>query len=222
MASQANECGWGRNSPRAVEAVSGWDSRESARIYLCVTNTLVADGPSVEATVRSAATGDEFAFARLIAEHHASMARVAFVICGDAETTRDAVQSAWTIAWRRIRSLREPEHVHAWLVAIAANEARQAVRRRRRVTIVDISHDVQVRAGDDPIEAVDVVDLELALRGLRPDERSLLALRYAAGLDSSEIAQHLGMSASGVRSRLARILERLRTDLAVPAEADHG
>jgi DNA-directed RNA polymerase specialized sigma24 family protein len=41
----------------------------------------------------------------------------------------------------------------------------------------------------------------------------LLALRFAAGLDSSQIAEQLGLSASGVRSRLSRLIERLRLDL---------
>ena len=55
--------------------------------------------PSVGDTlVERAAAGDEIAFARLIAEHNAAMARVAYVIVGDREATLDAVQSAWTIA----------------------------------------------------------------------------------------------------------------------------
>jgi RNA polymerase sigma-70 factor (ECF subfamily) len=184
-----------------------------------MTDSLVRDVPAMEATVRAAATGDEIAFARLVAEHHASMARVAFVICGDAEATRDAVQSAWAKAWRQIASLRDPQHVRAWLVAIAANESRQAVRRRRRESVVDISEDL-APAGGDPIESLTVVDLRLALRSLRPEERSLLAMRYVAGLDSTEIGQHIGMSASGVRSRLARILEHLRMDLGVTTETE--
>jgi RNA polymerase sigma-70 factor (ECF subfamily) len=147
------------------------------------------------------------------------MARVAFVICGDADMTIDAVQSAWTNAWRRIGSLRDPSQVRAWLVAVAANEARQAVRRRRRASIVDVSSDLVEIAGRDPAESVTVVDLQRALRGLKPDDRALLAMRFVAELDSAEIAQHLGMSASGVRSRLARLLERLRSDLALDQEA---
>jgi DNA-directed RNA polymerase specialized sigma24 family protein len=67
-----------------------------------MSDMLLGDVAALEATVRSAATGDEAAFARLVTEHHASMARVAFVISGDAETTLDAVQSAWAIAWRRM------------------------------------------------------------------------------------------------------------------------
>jgi RNA polymerase sigma-70 factor (ECF subfamily) len=185
-----------------------------------MTDTLVGEAARVAATVRSAATGDEIAFARLVAEHHASMARVAYVVCGDAETTRDAVQSAWAIAWRRMGSLRDPAQVRPWLVAIAANEARQAVRRRRRERVVDISEDVARAEGFDMDSTDDVVDLDRVLRGLTADERSLLAMRYAAGLDSSEIARQLGISASGVRSRLARLLERLRDDLAIEPESE--
>jgi len=112
-----------------------------------MTDILARELAATEALVRSAATGDEVAFARLVAEHHASMARVAFVICGDAEASRDAVQSAWAIAWRRIRSLRDPLQVRAWLVAIAANEARQAMRRRRRERGIGRKYG-QVRAGE--------------------------------------------------------------------------
>jgi RNA polymerase sigma factor (sigma-70 family) len=57
------------------------------------------------------------------------------------------------------------------------------------------------------------VDLERALRKLGPDDRALIALRFVAGLDSTEIAVQLGISASGIRSRLARVLDRLRSDL---------
>ena len=178
-----------------------------------MTDVAVQDTSAVATTVRLAADGDEVAFARLVAEHHAAMARVAYVIVGDAELARDAVQSAWSIAWRRLHSLRDPGHVRAWLVAIAANEARHAARRERRVTIVDISDALDRHGASDPADLISVVDLERALRKLGPDDRTLIALRFVAGLDSTEIAAQLGISSSGVRSRLARLLDRLRTDL---------
>jgi RNA polymerase sigma-70 factor, ECF subfamily len=183
-----------------------------------MTDIMLRDASSIEATVRSAATGDEVAFARLVAEHHALMARVAFVICGDADATLDAMQTAWASAWRRMHTLRDPSQVRPWLVAIAANEARQTVRRRLRAPIVDVSSDLAHEGIRDPAEVVDVVDLQRALRDLKAEDRSLLAMRYAAGLDSYEIADQLGLSASGVRSRLARLLERLRADLALEPE----
>jgi RNA polymerase sigma-70 factor (ECF subfamily) len=185
-----------------------------------VANNVSFEAIRGEAIVRSAAAGDDVAFARLVAEHHASLARVAFVICGEPEMTRDAVQSAWGIAWRRIGSLREPSRIRPWLVAIAANEARKLVSRRRSRPILDISATLVPATRTDLDGVLDTIDLELVLRALRPEDRTLLAMRYAAGLDSSEIARQLGLSASGVRSRLARLLERLRIELALEPETE--
>jgi len=181
-----------------------------------VTDLTLVDATAVATTFRLAADGDEPAFARLVAEHHAAMARVAYVVTGDAEMTRDAVQAAWSIAWRRLNSVRDPGQVRSWLVAIAANEARHLVGRRRRVTIVDISEVLDRSGGGDPADRIGILDLERVFHKLGPDDRMLLALRFVAGLDSTEIALHLRLSSSGVRSRLARLLERMRADLAPP------
>ena len=50
------------------------------------------------------------------------------------------------------------------------------------------------------------------LRRLSPEDRTLLALRYAAGYDADEIAALLGMRASRVSSRLERVLDRVRSE----------
>jgi RNA polymerase sigma-70 factor, ECF subfamily len=163
--------------------------------------------------VRLAADGDEAAFAKLVAQHHAAMARVAYVILGDAELARDAVQSAWSIAWRRLPTVRDPTRVGPWLVAIAANEARHSASHSRRATIVDISEGLDRGASGDPADRIGMIDLERALQKLTPEERVLIALRYVAGLNSTEIAMQLGISASGTRSRLERLLDRLSVSL---------
>lgn len=178
-----------------------------------MTDLAVQDASVADTAIGLAARGDEAAFTRLVAEHRAAMARVAFVICGDPEATRDAVQSAWSIAWRRLHTLRDLDQVRPWLIAIAANEARQVIRRQRRRPVIDVSNALRHHAGGDPADAIDLVDLQRALAHLKPDDRRLLALRFVAGLDSTEIARHLGLSASGVRSRLARLIDRLRADI---------
>lgn len=172
----------------------------------------IVDARTPDTTVEQAASGDEVAFARLIAEHHEPMVRAAYVVVGDVELAREAAQSAWVIAWKRIASLRQPERIRSWLVAICANEARQLIRRAKRREVVEISN-TPPQPATDPADWIDVVDLERALAGLKPKDRSLLALRYVSGLDSTDIAEQLGMSASGVRSRLSRLVERLRKEL---------
>ncbi len=89
--------------------------------------------------VRLAAAGDTVAFARLVAAYHRDMVRVAFVVCGGSQDLADdAVQAAWAIAWRKLRSVRDPDRVKPWLVSVAANEARQLWRREHRRYVAEI------------------------------------------------------------------------------------
>ena len=170
------------------------------------------DAATSPTTVELAASGDEVAFARLIAEHHEPMVRAAYVVVGHPELAREAAQNAWVIAGKRLSSLRQPERVRSWLVAISANEARGLVRRAKRRKVAEIQ-DAPPAPVLEPTDAIDLIDLERALAKLTPDERGLLALRYVNGLDSTDIAHQLGISASGVRSRLSRLVERLRKEL---------
>ena len=73
--------------------------------------------------------------------------------------------------------------------------------------------DPPVWSGSDPGSALANLDLVEALHRLKVEDRVLLALRYVAGFDSTEIARMIGGSASGVRTRLARLLDRLREEL---------
>lgn len=162
--------------------------------------------------IADAAAGDAEALARIMAAHDSDMARVCMVIVGEPSLTREAVQAAWISAWRRLGTLRDPDRLRSWLVAIAANEARQLLRRegRRR------SHEGRAPVGwtpPDPASRAEWLDLQAAIGRLDPDERRLLALRLVAGLTSEEVARVLGGSPSAIRGRLARILARLRQEL---------
>ena len=134
---------------------------------------------------RLAADGDEYAFARLISEHSRAMTRVAFVIAGDWSTAQDAVQSAWTLAWKRLPSVRDPSKLEAWLVSIAANETRTILRRTRRRIVLETRAGNEPSRGSDPDAAIDVVDLRNALARLSPNDRALVAMRYVTGLDAT-------------------------------------
>ena len=65
----------------------------------------------------------------------------------------------------------------------------------------------------DPATGVTGLDLRAAMSRLDPDDRALLALRFIAGFDSNELAAATGISPSGTRSRIERLLRRLREDL---------
>lgn len=178
--------------------------------------------------VASAATGDEVAFARIVAAHHDDMARVAFVVCGDVTLAQDAVQAAWPKVWAKLDQVRDPARLRPWLVSVAANEAKQLARSRSRRRVREITVDgsvddataaraagnrFQTRAASDPGERAGELDLANALATLDESDRTLVALRYAGGLTSDEIGRVIGMTGGGVRARLARTLEKLRREL---------
>lgn len=176
------------------------------------------DRETLGAMVAQAMTGDELAFARIVAAHHGDMTRVCFVICGDADLAEEAVQAAWPLAWRKLTSIRDPQRLRPWLISIAVNETKQLVRRRGRRTIRELTIDadgfeIAATTRSDPATHAAEIDLTKALAGLGEADRIVVGLRYAAGLTSAEIGQIVGLSAGGVRARLARLLDRLRKEL---------
>ena len=176
--------------------------------------SFLAPDVTAASTVELAAAGDELAFARIVAAHQPEMIRVAYVVTGDWGTADDAAQAALWIAWRKLPSLRDPARLRPWLLAVTANEARGILRHQRRHPVVElVIAEERQPAGGDPGDAIGQVDLANALHRLGPDDRELVALRYLADLDSREIASLTGRSASGVRTRLARALGRLREEL---------
>ncbi|MGH2407693.1 MAG: RNA polymerase sigma factor [Candidatus Limnocylindrales bacterium] len=162
-------------------------------------------------TIERAVAGDEIAFARIVAAHHDDMARIAYLVCGDLDIAEEAEQSAWAVAYRRLKDLREPDRLRPWLMAIAANEARQMARSQRRRVVRELAIADPTRQGDPDRAAL--IDLANAMATLDSRDRALIGLRYIAGFESAEIGRAIGMSASGVRVRLHRLLEQLRTEL---------
>jgi len=161
-----------------------------------------------------AKVGEREAFTELVERHHRELVRIAYAITGDLDAACDSAQLAWIKAWQRLPSVREPERLRAWLIAIAANEARQQLRARGRRRVREIA----APPAEDWAERTDVtsaerLDLGAALQKLDPADRGLVAMRYLAGLNAEEIGVAMGLTSSGVRSRLSRLIARLREDL---------
>jgi RNA polymerase sigma-70 factor (ECF subfamily) len=173
--------------------------------------SVIAETETQRSIVEQAVAGDEVAFARIVAAHHNDMARITFFVCGDLDVAEKAEQSAWAVAYRRLKDLRDPERLRPWLMSVAANEARQIARSRRRRTIHELSIGDSARPRD--IDQAARIDLADALGRLDPRDRAIVGLRYLGGFESAEIGRAMGMTASSVRVRLHRLLERLRKDL---------
>lgn len=164
--------------------------------------------------VESAAEGDEIAFGRIVAAYQDQMYCLCVVLCRDRSLAEEAVQSAWSRIWQRLGTLREPDKLRPWVMSVAVNEAKSLLRRRRRRTEVELPADPSDRAGGvDPATGIAGIDLRDAMRRLDPDDRALLTLRYVLGFDATELSTIVGLSPSGTRTRLERLLARLRREL---------
>jgi RNA polymerase sigma factor (sigma-70 family) len=154
------------------------------------------------------------AFARLVEAHDDAMFRVCMAVGRDHTIASDAVQAAWMIAWRKLGTVRDPERLRAWLVTVAVNETKSLLKSRHRRSLTEVSADTAMRpGGHDPAADVGSIDLRDLLERLDPDDRALLAMRYVAGFNSTELATAIGISPSGTRTRLERLVARLRREL---------
>ena len=131
----------------------------------------------------------------------------------DRATAEDVTAAAFERAYRKRQRYDNKRGTRrAWLFGIARNAALDELRRRsRQQPLTSDPEDVEAA---DPSGEADVslrrVTLRAALDELTGRERELVALKFFAGLDNSEIAGVLGISESNAGTRLHRTIEKLR------------
>jgi RNA polymerase sigma-70 factor (ECF subfamily) len=133
----------------------------------------------------------------------------------DRASAEDVTSQAFERAFRRRRSF-DPRRgsERAWLFAIARNAALDELRRRRRALplLADPASVLELAEADDGGEdaALRKATVRTALAALDTRDRELIALRFHAGLSTTEIAAVLGISPSNASTRVHRALTRLR------------
>ena len=178
--------------------------------------------PVLDDLVRRAQHGELPAFNAIVLRYQDAVYSLALRMLTHREAAEDVTQEAFTAAWRRIDTFRGGSF-RSWLFTIAANRARDELRRRvrRPTTSLDAARDDPDRAALDPPDreagperAAEQAELraalEAALAGLPPDWREVVVLSDIHGLDYAEIAQATGAALGTVKSRLSRARARLR------------
>lgn len=104
-----------------------------------------------------------------------------------------------------------------WLLRIARNAVTDHLRSLKRRGSLHVSLDrIPDLVADIPSHEERVIKQERiqrllnGARSLRKADQEVLSLRYGAGLDNSEIADHLGISNNAVAVRVHRALKRLK------------
>jgi RNA polymerase sigma-70 factor, ECF subfamily len=173
--------------------------------------------------VESAQRGDQTAFMDLVHSRGDRLFAIAFRVLRDVDRAEDALQDALVIAWRDLRSLRDPDRFDAWMRKILTNVCIDHATRERRRTANLRLLPIDGPAGPDDLVSVAVRDqLERGFARLTPEERAVLVLHHYAGYSLAEIAENLGVPAGTIRSRLHHAHRALRAALDAEARAVAG
>ncbi|MFC1410303.1 RNA polymerase sigma factor [Streptacidiphilus sp. N1-12] len=174
----------------------------------------------MDTTLRSRVrSGDPDAFGELFDAYHHAVYNHAFRLTGDWSAAEDVMALTFLEAWR-LRARVDPDggSLRPWLLGVATNTARNTNRTARRhravlgrmprgeTTVPDFAEDSAGRVDD----AVRLAAIQRSLRGLRRQEREVLALCVWSGLGYAEAAEALGLPVGTVRSRLSRARAKLR------------
>jgi RNA polymerase sigma-70 factor (ECF subfamily) len=168
--------------------------------------------------VDRAKRGDGEAFDALARSVGDRCMAIACRILRDADQAEDAVQAALIIAWRELRTLRDPDRFEPWLHRILTNECYAEARRRRRWSV-----DVRILPVEEPSEPGDIVtihhrdQLERAFRRLTLEQRAVLVFHHYLGLPLPEVAERLGIPFGTAKSRLHYATTALRASLEADA-----
>jgi RNA polymerase sigma-70 factor (ECF subfamily) len=139
---------------------------------------------------------------------------------------RDLVQTTLMQVLRRLGSFRGDSTFSTWLFRVTANEALMLLRsqRRRHAHVVETTDfeaalaDYESTPDDQPAVRLEWHETRQrvahALAALPPEYREVVVAHYHDDQGLQQIAQHLDISESAVRSRLHRARARLRTLLA--------
>lgn len=178
------------------------------------------------ALIQRCASGDETAFAEVVAEHQRMVVQLAMNLLGDRDEALDLSQDVFIRVFRTIGQFRGQSQLRTWIYRIAVNQARNRHRFwRRRRRSDQVSLDAHVEAHGDFICGSEVgpdrilqqkelaARLKDALDALPFDQRTAIVLREVDGLSYDEIAFSLGVAVGTVKSRLTRARQTLRAGL---------
>lgn len=170
-----------------------------------------------DALVARAATGEEAAFADLIARHGDRLTALARRMLGPGPEVDDVVQEAFLRLWSQAPAWRPGgAKLSTWLYRVASNLCIDRLRKQPAASLDEIGEppDRGPRPDQQHAAATAVRQVEAALGRLAPRQRLAIVLCHYEGLTNIEASQCMGLSVDALESLLARGRRTLRQMLA--------
>jgi RNA polymerase sigma-70 factor (ECF subfamily) len=194
------------------------------------TNTLSSSEVDDRELIARLKAGDGDAFEEAVRTYSSRLLAVTRRILNNDEEARDALQDTFLSAFRAIQSFEGDARLSTWLHRIAVNAALMKVRTRKRKPERSIEellpafredghHAEGFVAWEPPVDvAMEIAHNRALVREciaeLPEQYRMVLMMRDIEDIDTAEIAAMLGVTPNGVKIRLHRARQALRTLLA--------
>lgn len=150
---------------------------------------------------------DKETFTGLVQEYTPNLYRLAFGILHNREDAEDAVCESILKAYEKIHTLRKAECFRAWMMQIAANEAKKIYAKNKRSVSVENPEDYMPAFSDDHHELWDIVmEMDVVYR-------ETIILYFYEQLSIKEISEALHIPVGTVKSRLSRGKAQLKSSL---------
>lgn len=131
---------------------------------------------------------------------------------GDEATAEDILQDVFLKIATRASDLNEPAKLQGWIYLIARNAIIDHYRTRKQTVEVLESLPAEDASGDPEIEQLKVAFRRM-IDALPEPYREAIQLTEIEGLTQKQLAERLGISLSGAKSRVQRGREQLRQNL---------
>lgn len=171
-----------------------------------------------ESLIKLTLEGTTRAYDELVRRHSRRLHVMIMQMVNSEADAYDIAQEAFLKAYHSLRYFNGNSAFYTWLYTIAANQARNFIRKRKRMNTYSIDndengdpHEKNSELSDpalaaDPMRGAHVNDLKkrlkMAMEQLSPAHREVVTLCDIMGLGYGEIAKMLNVSEGTLRSRL--------------------
>ena len=173
--------------------------------------------------------GDQAAFTALVNKYQKSVHALVWRKIDDFHIAEELTQDVFLKAYKRLSTLKRPEHFPGWLYVIATRHCFSWLRKKQvptrsldAMSMEELEEVCYAQYEADRGETAAIEQrrelVKRLLQKLPESERTVVTLYYLAEMSGAEISQFLGVSPNTVRSRLHRARQRLEKEESIIQE----
>ncbi|WP_077247781.1 sigma-70 family RNA polymerase sigma factor [Bacillus sp. FJAT-27225] len=150
-------------------------------------------------------------FEELIKKEQTKLYKIAFSYVRNEQDALDIVQDSIIKGFKGFEKLNDKQYFSTWMTRILLNTAMDYLKRKRDVVLLDPTwFNPGISQENSTITALDLADV---FEKLKPEQKTLILLRYYYGYSIPEIAKIVDKPVGTIKSQLHRTLQSIKEKL---------